>query len=393
MENIENSSHKSINLNLKELNENYYKINSRKRNDNRSFGLYELNSARSFKLNFTDFNKYMNHLNNINNNRMKMNTNRANKISLNKYFNLDKIKIENKDINNNNSRRTLYYRNNNNNKMRSSKYNSFNSYINKKNKTTFISDLKNIYNETGEFLNENICDNINKIKKEKKLLNFKNILGELKLKNFKLETELALIKEKNINLENSQNIRNKKIFITIKNILNRKIKNFDNININNQLNDMNNMNKENPFDLKMFKSLSYKEKINFIRKIYFEEKLKNSLIDKTEILYLKSHNKDEKILNGGGEAWINLCNVYKWILAIIENFDKIKKTNDKIQKNINKLLDEKEMNKKYYNNWINIFGINDKEELIKTIDSLIDVKNINENEKARMLKILMNKKK
>ena len=43
------------------LNENYYKVNNaRKRNDNRSFGLYDINSARSFKLNFTDFNKYMN---------------------------------------------------------------------------------------------------------------------------------------------------------------------------------------------------------------------------------------------------------------------------------------------------------------------------------------------
>jgi hypothetical protein len=60
--------------------------------------------------------------------------------------------------------------------------------------------------------------------------------------------------------------------------------------------------------------------------------------------------------------------------------------------NINNLNKDKQIFKKYYNNWLNMLGINEKEELINQIDFLINYKNINSNEEAKMFKMLLNKK-
>ena len=388
--------------NIKDLNENYYKVNTRKINYLNNLEDYEYNSARSNKLNATDFNNYMNHLQKSNNNK-RINTNKLNKInkenkiSLIKYFNLNKI---NSDKKNANSIKTLY---NNNiiNSYKKSKYSSYNSYITKKNKTNFINDINSIYHETGKIINNNINNNINKIKKEKELLNHKRILAELKLKNYKLENELLLLKEKNIKLEQSKHIQNKTIFLKVKKVLtnNTIIKN----KINNyplDINDISDLNIINSFNIKKYKSLPYKERAKYIRNIYLQEKLKNSLIDKTFILYFQSHHsydKSENKINGKTQTIEdininNFYNIYRWIASMVDNTDKLKKTYEKIQKDIKKLKEEKENYKNYYNNWINTLKINNKEELITKIDGLINYKNINENGHAKMIKILMNKK-
>ena len=122
------------NNDIKDLNDNYYKINSRKINYSNNLDGYEYNSARSCKLNFTDFNNYMSHLQRSNNNNNRVTTNKinrinkGNKISLNKYFNLNKINSDKKNIN---SIKNLY---NNINYNKKSKYSSYNSYITKKKK-------------------------------------------------------------------------------------------------------------------------------------------------------------------------------------------------------------------------------------------------------------------
>ena len=77
---------------------------------------------------------------------------------------------------------------------------------------------------------------------------------------------------------------------------------------------------------------------------------------------------------------------------MIENIDKLNKNNYNIKKNIDNAIKEKEIYKKYYYNWINIFNVKEKEELIKNIDSLVDDKNINANEEAKMYKMLLSKK-
>ena len=337
----------------------------------------------------------MNHIQNSNNNRVIVNKmNKANKISLNKYFNLNKINSDKKNIN---SIKTLYNNNINNNKK--SKYSSYNNYITKKNKTAFIKDVANIYHETGKKINKNINNNLHKIKKEKELLKLKSILAEIKLKNYKLENELLLLKEKNTKLEQSQNIQNKKIILNIKKIVDKEII-FKNKN-NNYSTDINNISDINLLNINKIKSLSYKERSKYIRNIYLQEKLKNSLIDKTLSLYFQSHeskDKSENTLNGQSiyNEDINpnnFYNIYIWVACMVDRIDKLKKTYDKIQININNLKEEKENYKNYYNNWINTFKINNKEELIKKIERLINYKNINDNGQAKMIKILMNKKK
>ena len=389
------------NNDIKDLNDNYYKINSRKINYSNNLDGYEYNSARSCKLNFTDFNNYMSHLQRSNNNNNRVTTNKinrinkGNKISLNKYFNLNKINSDKKNIN---SIKNLY---NNINYNKKSKYSSYNSYITKKNRTAFINDITKIYHETGKTINNNINNNINKIKKEKELLNLKSILAELKLKNYKLENELLLLKEKNTKLEENKNIQNKKIYLNIKKILTKNIiiKNKDN-NYTTDIDDISDINIINQINIKKYKSLPYKERAKYIRNIYLQEKLTNSLIDKTLLLYFQSNEsyvKTENTINGQSKnnEDINVnnhYNIYKWIASMVDNIDKLKKISDKIQRNIILLKEDNENYKKYYNNWIKTFKVNNKEELVKKIDGLINYQNINENGQAKMIKILMNKK-
>ena len=354
------------------LNENFKKTKIKNRN---KFRILDLNSDRSIKLNYTGLNKYKNNSHHLNSGRIE--EKRIKKLTLVKYFNL---KNDNKSINSY-SVKTLY----NKNKMK------YNSYITKRNKGTFSSEINSIYNETGKIINNNINNSINKIKKEKELLNLKKILRELKTKNKLIKSNINSLKEHNLNLENKKTSKNKNIYLKIKNILTENLminknlnKNFDNKNIN-------------MINSKKYISLPCNEKIKFIRNIYLQEKLKNSLINKTHLLYVDSYNK--KNINGAEISLdkdnynkINLENIWNWIISMVEGIDNIIEYNNKIKNDINKFNKGKDIYKQYYNNWMNLFHINNKEELIKKIDGLINVKNLNENEEAKMFKILLNNK-
>lgn len=352
--------------------------NKNKNNNINVFNHYKLNSARSFKLNYTDLNKYMKQVHHINSTRV--NDNKTNKISLNKYFNLSKINNDYKIINKN-SLKTLY----NSvltefNKNKRTKYNS----LLIKNEKTFINDINNFYfhHETENKKNKNIKKNNNKLKKENELIKLKKLSNELKAKNFKLHNEISLLKEKNYILEYNKNVKNKKVFINIKNILQKNIFNSQNTNCENILNN---------FNTKIYKSSSYKGKINSISQLYNEEKLKNSFIDKINLLYLNNNS----LLNGTVKDLDiedkKIENIWKWINFLIDNIEEQKNKNYNIQKNIDKTIEENNMCKNYYYKWINIFNIKEKEELIKKIDDLINDKNINANEEAKMYKMLLNK--
>ena len=375
------------------------KMHSRKNNDLSINDISEINSARSFKLNYTDLNKYMEQIHSINNSTVAIN--KLNKISLNKYSNLYNINNDNSNFNNN-SIKSLYYHKNysNNDKMcnisniniNKKNRNKFNTYVNKKIKNRLTYDSNYLYREIGKIVdNNNINNNINKSKKEKELVNLKNILNELKTKNNKIKKDLSLIKKQNLQLENNKNNINKITYINIKNILN------NNDNKNKNKNNKNDGNILNIIKAKKYKSLSIKEKNNLLRNIYIYEKLKNSLIDKTCLLFLNINDKNKDETNGADkstetEVDQNLWSIYKWISSIADNIEKLKKDNKKINMNINNLNKDKEIFKKYYNNWLNMLGINEKEELINQIDFLINYKNINSNEEAKMFKMLLNKK-
>ena len=368
------NSAKNDKLKVNKLNEHFKKINLRNGNN---LGIFELNSARSFKLNYTDLNKYMNKVQNLNSG--KITEKKIKRISLNKYFNL-KNKDDNKSISSY-SVKTLY----NKNKTK------YNSYITKRNIGTFDNQINSIYHETGNIINNNINNSINKIKREKELLKLKKILRELKSKNKIIKKELYSLKGKNLDIEKKKINKNKKVFMTVKKIFNGNIMNnkFLNQNIDNKYINM--------INSKLYTSSSYNEKVKFIRNIYLEEKLKNSLINKTHLLYVKSHDKNKSI--NGAEIQKdndidlnNINNIWNWIISIIEKIENITKYNNKIKNHINKFTQEKNIYKKYYSNWMNLLQIKDKEELIKKIDALINVKNINANEEAKMFKILLNKK-
>ena len=389
-----NSRNKIIKFSKTEIDlvKNFPNLNEIKITNNRNYDIYKLSNARSFKLNYTDLNKYMSQVHNINSTRVTQN--KGNKMTLNKYFNINKINLDNKIINSN-TVKTLY--NNTSLKEYNNIKNKYNSFIKRKDKTSFINGINNktnIYNETGNIINNNIKNNINKIKKEKELLKLKKVLNELKIKHNNIQNEISFLKERNAILEHSKIIKNKKLFINIKNILQKIVINNENKNYNNIL--------KNDNTKKLYNTLSYKEKINFISKLYCEEKLKNSFIDKTYLLFLKIKNKKEKEneneINGTGvdtkdmDKEVNIENIWKWIIFLIENIDKLNKNNYNIKKNIDNAIKEKEIYKKYYYNWINIFNVKEKEELIKNIDCLINDKNINANEEAKMYKMLLNKK-
>jgi hypothetical protein len=376
-------------------------MHSRKNNDLSINDISGINSARSFKLNYTDLNKYMEQVHSINNSTVAIN--KLKKISINKYSNLYKINIDNNNFNDN-SIKSLYYHENYSNNGNNDKVcnisnininkknrNKFNTYVKKKIKNRLTYDSNYLYREVGKIIDNNINNNINKSKKEKELVNLKNKLIELKTKNNKIKKDLSLIKKQNLELENNKNNINKITYINIKNILN----NNDNKNKNN--NNKNDGNILNIIKAKKYQSLSIKEKNNLLRNIYIYEKLKNSLIDKTCLLFLNINDKNKDGINGADistetEVDQNLGCIYKWISSIADNIEKLKKDNKKINMNINNLNKDKQIFKKYYNNWLNMLGINEKEELINQIDFLINYKNINSNEEAKMFKMLLNKK-
>ena len=183
-------------------------------------------------LKHSDLNRYLNNAYNINiyNDKINIDESRPKTISLNNYFELNKIIQDKKSMN--------------------SIYNNINIYHNKfaqrKNHNNLINRKNKIYSETEKFMNKS--NNINnyisfknsdKSKKEKKLLELQNVLEELKLKQNEIQKELMVTKNENSELEKKGNIKN--IYIKIKNIL-------DNV-INHELNEDKNIN------TKFFKSL------------------------------------------------------------------------------------------------------------------------------------------
>ena len=290
------------------------------------------------------------HNNKINSCRTKLN--KTNKICLNKYFNIgaknkDNKKLINKSIKTIYNKYKYYFNSNNSHKS----YNSYNFYITKKNKTTSQDKMNNIYKETGKIINNNINSNINIIKKEKELLNLRNILNELKSKNYQINNKLSLLKEENSNLKDNKNNKNKKLFLDIENLLNKNV-----------------MNYANEKNKNAYNSLKFKEKINYINNIYIEEKLKNSLVNKTYLLYNNYNQYKNKNENNSKENdnEFNLENIYKWIVSMNANINKLKKNNEKLSYNINNLKEEKEKCKGYYNNWLKMLRIKEKDFQNKT---------------------------
>ena len=364
-----------------------------------------INSARNNKINKTDLHKFLCQAHNINS--TGTNNYKLNKISLNKYFYIDKEKDEPKSIIDN-SVKSLYFRNTNKRKISkginkekncdslTNINNKYNSNLITRKKRKIIKDniisasnnTFNIRNESGKMIIEDINNSIIKIKKEKNILELKNILNDLKSDNNKIKNELLLFQRQNLKLEKDKNIQNKKIFLNVKNTLNKNINN-NNIEFDRKI-------VLNPFNSKIYENSSYRGKIKFIRNVYLDEKLKNSLLEKTLTLYLDSNeveNKNNIITNDSNiDNNINLPIIWKWILSMTENVDNLKESNDIIKKNIDNLNKENEIYKKYYKNWMKLLGVKTNTELNNKINRLIKCQNINENEEAKMFKILLNKK-
>jgi len=363
-----------------------------------------INSARNNKIGNTDLHKFLFQAHNINS--TGTNNYKLNRISLNKYFNIDKEKDESKSIIGN-SEKSLYLRNTKKRKIikdinKGKNYENLTN-INYKYNSNFIAKRRrkilkdniiennntcNIRNESGKMIIEDINNSIIKIKKEKNLLKFKNILNDLKIDNNKIKNELSLLQHQNLKLEKDKNNQNKKIFSNVKKTLNKNINN-NNFEIDKKI-------ILNPFKSKIYENSSYRGKIKFIRNVYLDEKLKNSLIEKTLTLYLDSNeveNKNNNIMNDSNfENNINLPILWKWIISMAENVNNLKEKNDIINKNINNLNKENEIYKKYYKNWMKLLGVKTNTELNNKINRLIKCQNINENEEAKMFKILLNKK-
>lgn len=320
-------------------------------------------------LKHSDLNRYLNNAYNINiyNDKINIDESRPKTISLNNYFELNKIIQDKKSMN--------------------SIYNNINIYHNKfaqrKNHNNLINRKNKIYSETEKFMNKS--NNINnyisfknsdKSKKEKKLLELQNVLEELKLKQNEIQKELMVTKNENSELEKKGNIKN--IYIKIKNILDNAI--------NHEFNEDKNIN------TKFFKSLSNKEKCKFLRKIYLEKKMQKNLIEKINSLYNNSYRTiNEADINTENDY--NLNNLLNWIRSLIENVDYLNMQNDKIKYEINKKTKEKDKYKAYYSNWARLFCAKTKGDIIQRINELIKEQSINNTEKNKMIKMLFNNKK
>jgi len=342
------------------------KINNFINNQNK-FQNFEQKNARNLKL--SDLNRYMNNAHNINIYNKKINEPRPKNMSLNHYFDLTKINQTKKSVNNIYNDINIYHK----------------SFVERKKENSLRNKKNNMYSETERHINNNINFNIYQniknseiAQKEKKLLKLESILEELKLNQKEIQNELYNITKENSDLERSQTVKNKNIYINIKNILeNASMQDLkDNKNINS----------------KLYKSLSNKEKCKFLRKIYIEKKLQTSLIDKINSLYVNSYNTiNEADINTGNDY--NLNNLLNWVMSLVENIDYLNMQNNKLKFEINEKTKEKDKYKTYYGNWAKIFCAKTKDEIIQNINELIKEQNINNNEKIKMIKMLFNNKK
>ena len=341
------------------------KMSNYNNNDNKS----KNNNVYAKNLKLSELTKYMNNAHNINiySNRTKNNDIIPRHVSLNNYFEVNKINQGKKSMNNIYNNINVYNK----------------SFIDRKNSSNFIYKKNNkIYSETERYIVKNNNNNItiknsDTEKKEKTLLKLEKILQELKLNQNDIQNELISITKQNSELENKKNMKTQKIYNNIKNILN---------NIHNQ--DSKNIININP---QLYNELSLKEKCKMLRKIYIEEKLQKSLIEKINALYINSYSTiNDGDINAGNDY--NLINLINWIKSLGENIDYLQMQNDQIKFEINEKIKEKENYKIYYNKWLNIFDAHSKKEIIGKINELIKEQNFNNNEKNKMMKMLFNKK-
>lgn len=388
----------------------YFKINNQK-------------SAKNLKLkfNFDDFNKYITQTKNINS--VKNYVNGHNR--LNKFIEGDKIynsrisnignesikendylydkkntynhfyKNKNYSTNDKNNSFTYnhFYRNNNNNintyNSINSKNNSINiTNINKQNDLNINNnEMIKIYNEEGNSINNDIRNNIKKIKNKEELMQLKNIFENLRLENKMIQTELNILHNQNHQLEQKQKDKNKMIYLNIKNIFSHTI---NDIKINNNEINLNNYYKN------MIKKSSLKDKVEILRNIYLDEKLKNSLVKKTYGLLLdlkKNGNNEEEDLKNKFDMNENIKNIWKMINSLMKDTEKVKNYNNNFESNMKNKIREYEIYKIYYNKWINIFSINNREDLKNRIIDLINDQHYNDNEEFKLYSLLMNKNK
>ena len=388
----------------------YFKINNQK-------------SAKNLKLkfNFDDFNKYITQTKNINS--VKNYVNGHNR--LNKFIEGDKIynsrisnignesikendylydkkntynhfyKNKNYSTNDKNNSFTYnhFYRNNNNNiytyNSINSKNNSINiTNINKQNDLNINNnEMIKIYNEEGNSINNDIRNNIKKIKNKEELMQLKNIFENLRLENKMIQTELNILHNQNHQLEQKQKDKNKMIYLNIKNIFSHTI---NDIKINNNEINLNNYYKN------MIKKSSLKDKVEILRNIYLDEKLKNSLVKKTYGLLLdlkKNGNNEEEDLKNKFDMNENIKNIWKMINSLMKDTEKVKNYNNNFESNMKNKIREYEIYKIYYNKWISIFSINNREDLKNRIIDLINDQHYNDNEEFKLYSLLMNKNK
>jgi len=365
----------------------YFKINNEK-------------SEKKIKIknrNLNDFNRFTvqarNYHTNINSSKNVINTDNNKEINSNFDIDINSIKnIENK-ISNGSELKNLYINKNIYNTFYNSNsnlvtYQKINKIINNED---IENDIKKVYNNTGVIINNDINNNMNKIKKEEELSKLKKILKDLETKNKEMQTELELLKNKNLKLKKDPKNISRIIYLDIKNIFNNNIKDIK-TNNNNQINiyDLFNF-----YKFKFNSCSSLIEKIEHFRKVYLDEKLKNSLIEKVYSLFLKNNLTKDIIINGDVKNKldnINMDDIWKSIITIIGDIDKIKKFNNEMEANINDKKIENNLYKLYYNNWQKIFGVKKKEELRNKITDLINDQNYNDSEEFKLYKILMNKK-
>jgi hypothetical protein len=255
-------------------------------------------------------------------------------------------------------------------------------------------NIKKVYKNTGAIINNNINNNMNKIKKEEELSKLKDILKKIKNKNKAIQTELNLLRNINTKLENNQNInkKNRLIYLDIKELLN---KNKAKINKNNSQMDISELLQFYKF--KFESSSSLRENIEYLRKVYLDEKLKNSLIEKGHKLFLENIliediNNNSISDNENSVSDINMDDFWKYLIKIMGDIEKIKKFNGEMENKINNKKGEKNIYKVHFEKWAKILGVNNKEDLKNKIVDLINDQNYNDIEEVKLYKILMNKK-
>ena len=367
----------------------YFKMNIQKSESN----------AKSKNIYLNNFNKYTIQPNNYFTNKSspKKITSYITKNLLNSKFTLDlnsKKNTENTlynptELNNLFSNKNIYNTYNNN------KYNLYTETTNSIINDDEIDDynIKKVYKNTGAIINNNINNNMNKIKKEEELSKLKDTLKKIKNKNQEIQTELNLLKNINTKLKNNQNInkKNRLIYLDIKELLN---KNKVNVNKNNSQMDISELLQFYKF--KFESSSSLRENIEYFRKVYLDEKLKNSLIEKGHQLFLENitiedinnNNIDD---NEDSISEINSDDFWKYLIKIMGDIEKMKKFNGEMENNINNKNGEENIYKVHFEKWAKILGVNNKEDLKNKIIDLINDQNYNDIEEVRLYKILMNK--